>query len=57
MAVSEKSDQHLVSRPGREVVGKAHGIVRMDYLISNKVVAIAQLMVRFCQTKGLLAGD
>jgi hypothetical protein len=29
----------------------------MDYLISNKVVAIAQLLVRFCQAKGLLAGD
>ena len=57
MAVSEKSDRHLISRPGREVVGKAHEIVRMNYLISNKVVAIAQLMVRFCQTKGLLAGD
>jgi hypothetical protein len=51
MAVSEKSDQHLVSRPGREVVGKAHGIVRMDYLISNKVVAIAQLMVRLYQAE------
>ena len=57
MAVSEKSDRHLISRPSRKVVGKAHEIVEKDYLISNKSVAIAPLMVRFCQTKGLLAGD
>ena len=51
MAVSEKSDRHLISRPSRKVVGKAHEIVEKDYLISNKSVAIAPLMVRFVRPR------
>lgn len=52
MAASEKSDRHLIHQPVRWVVKKAHGIVQKDYLISNKNVVIAQLMVRLRAAAG-----